>query len=281
MLVEVPAWLESPSIPRLDGFQIVWDVDLDEPQKGVDALAAAIAREHAKRSRLRAAMREREDKLAKAENRLASKRLSMPVALKWTKPACYHAILACLHWEVFDCLEARAEGHGRLQRGPRVERSFFMTGLVGIFAHVLPKASRGNRQARDKGTRAVFADEKERARMAKDMWWAFRHYVEPAELVAFWRQYRRQLDRLTPYTDALLPQMTDQVIERRALFQCLGSDLEDLRGRYPDSINAEVERRVQFLEEQRGPARRELDEDWDEDFATARPGSDEDDEDWL
>lgn len=153
--------------------------------------------------------------------------------LMWLKPIAYNAILSCLRYDYVDLLGTRAQRFSKLQRGPKSERTIFMVGLVGLFGHALPIYGRTNRPV---------LDEKTRMRMANEMWWAFRHYVTPDELVAFNRAH--PLHRATPRPDQayVVPALFEQIVERRA--SALSDDrfswIEDIRGAYPAIIESAV-----------------------------------------
>jgi hypothetical protein len=115
-----------------------------------------------------------------------------------------------------------------------------MTGLVGIFAHDVPKAQLV-------GTKKVLTPalttEKERERMAEEMRWGFRHYVTPAELVAFNRKHPlHKADPPMP-REYILDEFHETIIARRVDEEALGMRVEEERGGYPEKIERAVEAR--------------------------------------
>ena len=189
MSVDVPDWLEKLSFECLDGSHFEWRLDPDTPESSIRDLADAITREYAERHNARQRAEEARPARADEGSRPIRQHLDVPVALKWLKPVCYNAILTCLHWEMFEELEARSVAFGRLARGPRKGRSLFMRGLMGIFAHTFPPEGVEVR-ATNAGKPFVFVDEKGRKRIVEDMELAFRHYVEPSEFNAFFVSVR-------------------------------------------------------------------------------------------
>lgn len=271
MKIEVPSWLDSFSFERLDGGRFVFDVDPEQPERCIDQMSRAITAEYAGRCK------DRERKRAALQKQAAPGRLVRLDTLpppKWLKPVCYNAILTCLHWDVFDCLEGRIERFDRLERGRKAQRSFFMIGLWAIFAHVPPVESDLPRKTRLKLQREMFSDDKGRIRMAEDMWWAFRHYVEPSELVAFTRKHRASWKALVASNDYVLPTdagevaryrilstFTEQVACRRSM---INSPVEERRRGY----DADVERLTAAYVKEADAAMRDArdtpdeDEDW-------------------
>lgn len=236
MSVAVPGWLERLSFECLDGSHFVWRPDSNMPESSIRNLADAIVREYAVRDEAR--QQAKNAQKAKARNGCGPRRLhlAVPVALKWLKPVCYNAMLFCLHWGMFDELHKRTETFGRFGRGPKIERCDFMICLVGLFAHTFPPAGNGGRKSAT-GKPLFCADGKRRQRMVDDMKLAFRHYIEPSEFNAFFHQNRAALRRLESGID-LLDSHLDQVADRYAVFQGLGSDLQDYRQGLPDKIKA-------------------------------------------
>lgn len=258
MEIETPHWLESLEFDRLGRARFVLDFDEDEPQKSIDRMCEEIAEEYLARQKARHRAMERATEQARLSSKASTVRAETPLALKWLKPVCYNAILACLHWDVFDCLEARIKRCGRLKRGRTTERSLFMTGLVAIFAH-LPAAKRkrrtpASRKVRDKHQRNTFSDEKGRARIAEDMWWAFRHYVEPGELNAFTRKHRCSLNALATSGNCILPALADHVARRRVMWMLGGVDIEEFGGRYPAHIDELANAYEQEISDRMGAA---------------------------
>lgn len=232
MTADTTDWLESLSFSSLDGSRFAFSFDWDYPARGVNRLAEAITRDF----NLRRAARRQKQEAAKGgmkPNEPNTKSETAPAALKWLKPVCYNAILSCVHFEVFDELEQRIAVHDRLKRGPKAHQDIFSVGLMGLFAHT-PTFPSGERQGTAESSTSPLLDDKERSRMAKDMWWAFRHYVEPAELLQFTRKYRPKLRTMA--ADEVIPELKDQIARRRALFERLSSDLETFRDEYPHDV---------------------------------------------
>lgn len=255
MFADVPDWLKKLSFQCLDGSHFEWNPYPAIPESSIHELAEAIAREYAERHKAR--QRAEEARPAKADegSRPIRQHLDVPVALKWLKPVCYNAILTCLHWEMFEELEARSVAFGRLARGPRRGRSLFMRGLMGIFAHTFPPKGVEVR-ASNAGKPSVFADEKGRKRIVEDMELAFRHYVEPSEFNAFFRQNRAALRQLKSDTD-LLNGYLDQVALRRAEFSLMRSSLQDHRECLPAEIRLLADVHYEALEAALDTERRE------------------------
>lgn len=144
----------------------------------------------------------------------------------WLKIVSYEAILFCLHRELFDYLVLRIQKYNRFSRGPVGYGSLFRVGIMGLFAHDAPKSGR----SRDRSPPLI--DEGDRSRLAADMWWAFRHYIDPSEILTFTRKYRSSLDALDPSEFEIIPALADAVAQRRAAFQWFGPLLERERGVY-------------------------------------------------
>lgn len=220
---KVPNWLETVSFERIrrDRFALVLQ-DEDHAAQSLDLIVREIVEELIERKRLSEQKNKERLFEHKDQNPQFAKEVDeMPIS--WLKSVCYHLILCCLHWEVFDCLKDRLNRFGRMKRGPRVARSVFMVGIMGILAHDSPKSGR----SRDRS--APLTTEKERGRMAQDMWLAFRHYVEPAELGMFFRQNRAGLETLVS-NDDVLPSHRNQIAQRRAFFGHMSSGIEEHRG---------------------------------------------------
>lgn len=283
MSVDAPDWLERLSFECLDGSHFEWRPDPDTPEASIRDLAEAIAREYVERHRARQRAEEARPAKDDAGSRPIRQHLDVPVALKWLKPVCYNAILTCLHWEMFEELEARSVAFGRLARGPRKGRSLFMRGLMGIFAHTFPPEGVEVR-ATNAGKPFVFAHEKGRKRIVEDMELAFRHYVEPLEFNAFFHQNRAALRQLESDAD-LLNGYLDQVARRRAEFIMMSSSLQDHRELLPTKIKLLADAYHDALEAALDAERRKqrkLEGEDDSFEAEHDPSSNEDDgEDWC
>lgn len=242
-MVELPPdWIESFKFGRLKHRDFVFEYwRTDEPDALIKKLSETITDEF----RIRKS-------LLKDDPQHVS-------PLKWLKPVCYNAILTCLHYELFDHLRARIEQYDRLRRGPQIERSKFMIGLVGIFAHDVV-------ELRTEGAKKVQAPtlttEKQRERMAEEMWWGFRHYVTPDELVAFNRQYPLHKANPSKPREYILHDFHDSIISRRVEGEWLGVYVEDARGGYPKVIEQAVEARQNEYWEARRQRSNVVDPDW-------------------
>jgi hypothetical protein len=155
-------------------------------------------------------------------------------ANEWLLQTCYHAVLVCLHEDWLEELEARIARFGRNVRGPKEERPLFMKGIMAIFAHDKPVKLATGKMAKP------LTDEKDRQRMAKSMWFGFRHYVEPRELIAFNRvcTLHRNVKNLSD--DGIDQRYHEQIIQRRAEMEISSTYLEDFRGGYSKEIDLRV-----------------------------------------
>jgi hypothetical protein len=237
-----PDWIEILRFERIEHRDFVFDYwPTYEDHALVDKLCVAIADEY---------------RIRKTLPKHHPKHVS---PLKWLKPVCYNAVLTCLHYDLFECLEARIATYNRLKRGLQTERSIFMTGMVGIFAHDVTKV-------RLEGARHVktvpLINEKERERMAEEMWWGFRHYATPAELVSFNRQYPLHKAQPPKPREFILDQFHDTIIARRVEEQSIGMRVEEERGGYPDSIENAVAARLDEQSMQLSRKRKDADPDW-------------------
>jgi len=157
---------------------------------------------------------------------------------KWMKTICYNAILTCMYHGVLEELTDRAERFGRSERGPKANRSIFDDSLMGIFAHERPVDSK------------ELLDRKDRERLAKEMWWGFRHYMEPSELVAFNRRHPLHRDDSTS-PDKIVPSFYNKIVKRKLLFYSFyisGMNVEEYRGRHDKRIEDHVERLQLIIE---------------------------------
>lgn len=237
-----PDWIESFSFERIEHRDFVFDYwPTEEPAALVKKLCEVITDEY----RIRKA-------LPKGHPKYTS-------PLKWLKPVCYHAILTTLHYDLFEYLEARIAQYNRLKRGLQTERSIFMTGLVGIFAHDMTYT---RLMGAEKFTTPALTSEKSRERMAEEMWWGFRHYITPVELVSFNRQYPLHKAQPPKLRDFLLDELHDTIIARRVQDQFIGMRVEEERGGYPDSIENAVAARLDEQWKQLSRKRQEADPDW-------------------
>ena len=243
-MVELPPdWIETFQFQRMDRPDFVLDcLDPSAPNQIVEKLSLAITEEY------------------RARRTLPKLHPQFVSPLTWLKPLCYNAILSCLHHDLFDQFEARNALYGRFKRGPTVDRSIFMTGLVGIFAHDLPVLQLTDNK---KVLSDTLTSEKERERLVAAMWWGFRHYITPGELNAFNRKYPlHTADSKLPLT-YIVPELYNSVIARRALGEEFNGFIDHERGRYPD----EIEQAVNALLDKREQARRQRparpDPNWD------------------
>lgn len=150
--------------------------------------------------------------------------------LQWLKPVCYQLIVSFLDDELFEHLEARHRRLGRYSKNPKAERDIFSSGIMAIFAHVQQKKD------------AAFLTETERSRLARQMWFAFRHFI-PAPLInGFNEQYPFHAPNRSFSDDHLAPELADWIVERFALEVIRDVDLTSYRGVYPDDIRSEFNR---------------------------------------
>lgn len=159
--------------------------------------------------------------------------------MRWLKVTCYSLVSEMLRLDQADVFDSRIKQHGRYPRGPRGAPNPFQTGLMALFAND-PSA----------------LDARDRERIGKLLWYAFRHYVPVEFLIGFLvqREVKGQTTRFTGWE--LDPEFTDWIVERRLLER----DDAD-RGVYPKHIEDAVEARQMRLR----VASDEYDSDWDED----------------
>ncbi len=211
---EAAHWIETFEFERLGRSNFVLDfADDDEAQSAVDRMADAVIDEF---------------RIRKALSRFDPRDVA---PLKWLRPVCYHAILHCLHADLFEFLEVRLEHHGRLVRGPKCERSVFMVGIVGIFAEDKPRIGSDGKLVKP------LTDEKDRMRLADQMWWAFRHYAQPKEILQFNRRFSLHRQASKPPKDFLFRELYQQIIARRGDVEDESRSITFARGAYPDEIN--------------------------------------------
>lgn len=208
-----PEWTEAFSFARINRADYVLeDWPADDAEAAVERLALAITGEYLVRRKLPW----RHPDYVRPKN--------------WLKPVCYHAIQTCLRLELFEALEARIAKFHRLLRGPSRERSVFMIGIMGIIAHDLSGSG-----AEGELPKSII-DERERKRMADEMWWGFRHYIAPSELASFNRKFPLHRAKPQPHKDHVEQELYDLVIDRRGSPKMLPGDIEHERGWYPDEI---------------------------------------------
>jgi hypothetical protein len=237
-----PDWIETLRFERIEHRDFVFDYwPTYEDDALVDKLCVAITDEY------------------RIRKSLPKDHLRYVSPLKWLKPVCYNVILTLLHYNLFECLEARVAKYNRLKRGPQKQRSIFMLGLVGIFAHVVVTM----RLAGSRKVETVLTiTEKERERMAEEMWWGFRHYIAPDELVAFNRQYPLHKAQPPKPREFILDELHDTIIVRRVEEQSIGMRVEEERKGYPDSIENAVAGQLDEQGKLLWQKRNDADPDW-------------------
>jgi hypothetical protein len=242
-------WLDTFKFERIDRTSFVLDwTTPGEPEALTEQLCLAIVEEY----QVRKALPKHHPKFIGGK--------------KWLKPVCYNAILSCLYHELFEQLEFRNERFHRLERGPRKDRSIFMIGLVGIFAHDVPKVLPDGKLSK------TLIDVKDRNRMAEEMWWGFRHYVTPSELLLFNHRHPLHSARPKPQKDFILPQYYNSIIDRRYNDEGFGGYIDHERGRYPEEIE-KMEKIINDRLDKRMQKRMQKSSQW-----AALP--DDDDDDW-
>ncbi len=234
-----PDWLTRCEFQRIERKNFVFDYgSRDEADVAIERLCVAITDEYRTRK-------------------------SYPSPLKWLRPVCYNAILTCLHHDIFNDLKARIEKYGRQMRGPQTDRSIFAQGIMGICAHDLARDAVKVQREEEKRQTTALIEDRDRARMAEMMWWGFRHYVAPSELVAFNR--KNPLHKAIPENarDYLIPHFYPIIVDRRSDAEAAGIGGEHERGAYPDIIEHEVAERMDAYWQEVQKRSAEPDEDWD------------------
>lgn len=205
-----PIWLREFAIVRTSGGTIKGDAKCD-----IQKLESNILAELSERQRLQ------ERKLA------ASDGLRPPT---WLRVTCYQLIQMLYAHDREDEILERIANHKRLRSGtPDLDRNLFKDGLIGLFA-------------RHPGA----ISETDRSRMAKAMWYGFRHYIPPALLAGFNSQYPAHRN---PSSDLLKidPALGGWVKEQRIYSMVRDCNLDQYRGSYPASIKRAVDGAVSKL----------------------------------
>jgi hypothetical protein len=156
--------------------------------------------------------------------------------LSWLAVTAYEVIGELVRNEQDDMFEMRIAENGRHRRGRIGSPNRFQVGLMALFADD-PDAV----NARD------------RERIGKKLWRAYRHYVPPQFLIGFIMQPKGEL---LPGSD-LSRDFQDWIIDRRAKESAAENEG---RGEYPNEIEDAVEER-QSLRRIDEPE----DDDWDKD----------------
>lgn len=155
--------------------------------------------------------------------------------LAWLAVTAYEVIGEMVRNELDDVFERRIAEHGRRRRGRTGNPNRFQVGLLAIFADGLDAVN-----ARD------------RERIGKKLWRAYRHYVPPQFLTGFLMQPRGEL---LPGHD-LSRDFRDWIIDRRADESAAENES---RGEYPIEIEEAVEERQSLRLIAKGE-----DDDWDD-----------------
>lgn len=246
MKIDEPIWLSQLSFERLDSGHTIeslepaWDGEANECPN-LEMLISKICDEHAVR---KARSRSTAIGHGKDEARL-------PVSLNlWLKPICYNIILSYENADMHGVLDRRIGNHGRHSRGTPKNLSIFQIGLMALFAH---------REARS------ILDVRERDRMSRQMWYAFRHYIPPALINGFNCQFPENSRASKSEQPELEPSMISWVVEQRSIWFDMPGELEELRGKYPDEIIKKFEyilSKRRIINSKANYNDIELDDDW-------------------
>jgi hypothetical protein len=214
MPANAPSWLHQFGFDRLDRSPFELRLDEDRVADSLDRMCQAITDELLIRRALGKEHREYQPPRG------------------WMKTVCYNAIQTCMYHDVLDELADRQERFGRSERGPDADRSIFDDALMGIFAHERPVRGK------------ELLDRKDRERLAEEMWWGFRNYMEPSELIAFNRAYpfHRKGNYAPP--DDVAPSLYWKIVKRRFLFRYQydrGMNVDEYRGAYCPRLNDDFE----------------------------------------
>lgn len=166
-----------------------------------------------------------------AEWRVRQKTFGRRRDLGWLEVTCYALLVQMLNLDLAGLFDERIRQHGRYSKGSRGNPNCFQTGLMALFAD----------DAECLGAR-------DRERMGKRMWRAYRHYVPPVFLLGFLEQQRSGASELEPGFAAW-------IAERR---WCERDD-SGARGTYPAAIEEAVQRRERIRERHR----HQDTDDWD------------------
>lgn len=187
-------------------------------------------REHLEAKRLFDAARRKIQAEWKKRSRPGSKR-----DLAWLAVTAYEVIAEMLNNELDDVFEICIEENGRHRRGRIGSPNRFQVGLMALFADE-PNA----------------VNTRDRERIGKKLWRAYRHYVPPELLTGFLMQPKGEL---LPGHD-LSRDFMDWIIDRRSEESAAKNES---RGEYPSAIEEAVEKRQSL----RLIAEAE-DDDWDD-----------------
>jgi hypothetical protein len=142
----------------------------------------------------------------------------------WLKLTCYEIILAWLTVDEGEELLERLDRHKRFVRGSRKEgRDVFQEGIVAIFA---------------RSAKAVTV--RDRERLAAPMWHGFRHYIPPALLDGFNRQYPAHTANDVRWRKRIEPALEDWVVEQRIYSRLQECSLDAFRATYPSQIEDRI-----------------------------------------
>lgn len=199
-----PIWLREFAIVRTSGGAIKGNANCDIPRLESDLLA-----ELSERQKLQ-------------DRKLASSDGLRPPA--WLRVTCYQLIQMLYANDREDEILERIVNHKRLRTGtPDPDRNLFKDGLVGLFARYPGAVS-----------------ESDRGRMAKAMWYGFRHYIPPGLLAGFSGQYPAHRSQSSDL-HKIEPALRGWVKEQRIYSISRECNLDQHRGAYPASIKRSVD----------------------------------------
>ena len=208
MSLDKPEWMNGYKILRVTRFPLEGSAHL--VGRDLAHIEAALVEELAERRALEKVDRKAPDGLSPNN---------------WLKEACYQIILSWHLWDFSEQLDDRIEGAGRLGRGTKKDdRDIFQLGLVALFAEnpsVIPVPRRRG--------------------LTGPMWYAFRHYIGPAELNEFNRNYPGHKAHRADWREHIELKLEDWVVEQRTQSKYRGCHLDDIRAEYPEHIEARVE----------------------------------------
>ena len=206
--LDKPAWMERYRIVRATSFPLEGAAGIDGCE--LPRIEAALLEELAERRALDQLGRDAPDGLSPNN---------------WLKQACYQVILSWHVWDFAEDIDDRIEAAGRLARGTKKEdRDIFQRGLVGLFANNPDALS-----------------VQDRKRLAAPMWYAFRHYVPPAQLNEFNRTFPGHKARRANWREHIELAFENWVVLERTHSIFRACNLDAFREKYPDHIEARVE----------------------------------------
>jgi hypothetical protein len=146
----------------------------------------------------------------------------------WLLDVAYRFLPAYIATETTE-VWARRIGDRRHPQGRTGAPKKFQIGLAALFAHA----------PEDLGSR--YGD-----RFGKQLWTAYRHYIPPALLIGFIRQFGSDHVRTAASSKDVEPSLRDFVIEQCALARLRGEP-PDLRGKYKRKFREDVVRYIDQL----------------------------------